>query len=93
MYRKLGTTNQDSELYHTRKNNFKTYNVILKRSIYIAKKQYYQSCFDKYKNDMKQTLSAINTILNRNNKKRNLPQHFLFKWTINKQHESLTRYT
>ena len=76
MYRKLRKTNSDSEHYHTRKTNFRTYNVILKRSIYIAKKQYYQSCFDKYKNDMKQTWSTINTILNRNNKKRKLPENF-----------------
>ena len=76
MYRKLRTTNSDSEHCHTRKTNFRTYNVILKRSIYIAKKQYYQSCFDKYKNDMKQTWSTINTILNRNDKKRKLPENF-----------------
>ena len=76
MYRRLKTTNSDSEHYHTRKTNFRTYNVILKRSIYIAKKQYYQSCFDKYKNDMKQTWSTINTIFNRNNKKSKLPENF-----------------
>ena len=29
MYRKLRTTNLDSKHYHTRKNNFRTYNVIL----------------------------------------------------------------
>ena len=77
MYRKLRTTNSDSEHYHTRKTNFRTYNVILKRSIYIAKKQYYQSCFDKYKNDMKQTWSTINTILNRNNKNANYRRIFI----------------
>ena len=76
MYRKIRTNNPDSEHYHTRKTNFRAYIVILKRSIYIAKKQYYQSCFDKYRNDMKQTWSTINTILNTNNTKRKLPEHF-----------------
>ena len=44
---------------------FRTFNIILKRSIYIAEKQYYQSWFDKYNNDRKETWSTKNTILNK----------------------------
>ena len=65
-YRKLRKTSPDSEDFQTRKTNLKTFNTILKRSIHTAKKQYYNSCFDKYKNNIKQTWSTIYNILNKN---------------------------
>ena len=73
MYRKLRKTSPDSEDFQTRTTNLKTFNTILKRSIHTAKKQYYNSCFDKYKNNIKQTWSTINNILNKNNKKHKFP--------------------
>ena len=76
MYRKLRKTSPDSEDFQTRTTNLKTFNIILKRSIHTAKKQYYNSCFDKYKNNIKQTWSTINNILNKNNKKHKLPDSF-----------------
>ena len=76
MYRKLRKTSPDSEDFQTRTINLKTLNIILKRSIHTAKKQYYNSCFDKYKNNNKQTWSTINDILNKNTKKQKLPDLF-----------------
>ena len=66
----------DSEDFQTRTTNLKTCITILKSSIHTAKKQYYNSCFDKYKNNIKQTWSTINNILNKNNKKHKLPDLF-----------------
>ena len=66
MYRKLRKTSPDSEDFQTRTTNLKTFNTILKRSIHTAKKQYYNSCFDKYKNNIKQTWSTINITIDSN---------------------------
>ena len=76
MYRKLRKTSPDSEDFQTRTTDLKTCNTILKRIIHTAKKQYYNSCFDKYKNNIKQTWSTIKNILNKNNKKNKLPDLF-----------------
>ena len=54
----------------------------MKRSIHTAKKQYYNSCFDKYKNNIKQTWSTINNILNKNNKKHKFPDLFNINGTL-----------
>ena len=82
MYRKLRKTSPDSEDFQTRTTNLKTFNTILKRSIHTAKKQYYNSCFDKYKNNIKQTWSTINNILNKNNKKHKFPDLFNINGTL-----------
>ena len=82
MYRKLRKTSPDSDDFQTRTTNLKTANTILKRSIHTAKKQYYNSCFDKYKNNIKQTWSTINNILNKNNKKHKLPDLFNINGTL-----------
>ena len=76
MYRQLRKTSPDSEDFQTRTTNLKTFNTILKRIIHPAKKQYYNFCFDEYKNNIKQTISTINNILNKNNKKPKLPALF-----------------
>ncbi len=45
--------------------NLETYNIILKRSIRLKKKLYYEACFKKYKNDMKKTWKTISEVLNK----------------------------
>ena len=42
---------------------------MLRRTIFIAKKQYYSQIFLEYKSDLKQTWATISTILNKNKKK------------------------
>ena len=75
-YKKLKRTPHDSVEYESLKINLQTYNKILKNSICTAKKMYYDTCFNKYKNDIKNTWSTINSILNRLKKKRSFPKAF-----------------
>ena len=82
MYRKLRKTSPDSEDFQKKTTNLKTFSTILKRSIHTAKKHYYNSFFDKYKNNNKQTWSTINNILNKNNKKHKLPYLFNINGTL-----------
>ena len=69
MYKNLCKSPLESNHYRILKTNFKTYNYILRRTIFIAKKQYYSQIFLKYKSDLKQTWATISTILNKNKKK------------------------
>ena len=76
LYKQLKATPIDTDEYHTLNTNLKIYNKILKNNIRLAKKSYYNYCFQKYKSDIKKTWSTINEILNRTTKKRNLPDFF-----------------
>jgi len=69
--------NPSSAQFMNQQTNFKTYNAILKKSIRLAKKQYYDNFFYNHKNDMKKTWGMINTILNRTKTKSHFPDHFL----------------
>ena len=68
MYKKLKGEKPNSHKYITIKTNLKTYNTILKRSIRLAKIDFYHSHFAKYKNDAPKTWSLINSIMNRTKK-------------------------
>ena len=48
--------------------NLKTYNKILKRSIYAAKQHFLESTFNKYKSDIRNTWKTINKLMSRNKK-------------------------
>ena len=76
LYKTLKTTPTDSNTYTVLKHNFNIYNAILKKSIRNAKKLYYESCFNRYKSDIKNTWSTINNILNRNKRVKSFPQFF-----------------
>ncbi len=43
----------ESPQYVTLRNNLDIYNNILKKSICLQKKLYYEACFQKYKHDLK----------------------------------------
>ena len=73
MYKKLKSEKPNSHKYITIKINLKTYNAILKRSIRLAKIQFYHSHFAKYKNDAQKTWSLINNIMNRPKKNAQQP--------------------
>jgi len=53
LYAKVKATALNNPLYNTLKVNLTTYNRILRQNIRLAKKTYYNSQFDKYKNDIK----------------------------------------
>ena len=77
LYIKLKSMDQSNPNFATHQTNFKTYNNILKKSIRLAKKQYYENVFNKHSGDMKKTWGMINTILNRTKMKSKFPEYFL----------------
>ena len=73
MYKKLKSEQPNSHKYITVKTNLKTFNKILKRSIRLAKIDFYHSHFAKYKNDAPKTWLLINSIMNRTMKNAKQP--------------------
>jgi hypothetical protein len=69
-------TDPTSEEYEIQKTNLKTYNNILKQSIRLAKKTYYEQIFSKVKNYIKATWKTINGILNKTKRKKTFPKIF-----------------
>ena len=76
LYKRLKCTPVTSPLHPTLKVNLSTYNTILKRSIRKAKKDYYESCFTRYENDIKKTWMTINELLSKTKKKKHFPEYF-----------------
>ena len=76
LYKKIKQEPYNSTLYAQSKINLTTYNRILRQSIRSAKKIYYEKCFNKYKNDMKNTWATISSILQRTKNKRSFPNYF-----------------
>lgn len=76
LYNKLRSTPVLSENYNKYKINLQTYNRILKQNIRLAKKLYYHDCFNKFKNDIKNTWSMIKQIINKNCKGDEFPKYF-----------------
>ncbi len=70
LYKKLKMTNPDSALYTALKTNLDVYNNILRKSIWLQKKLYYEACFEKYKHDIKKTWKIINEVLNKTREKK-----------------------
>ncbi len=56
--------------------NLNTYNKILKNSIRLAKKYYYENIFAIFKNDIRATWKTFNEILNRTKGKKSIPCFF-----------------
>ena len=79
LYRTILQTNPNSDIYDTLQTNYKTYKSIIRRSIMLAKRQYYHTASNIHSNNLKKTWKTINDVLNRNNKKHNLPISFKSK--------------
>ena len=65
LYKRLQLTDPNSANYDTININLKTYNGILKTSIRAAKQTYFELCFKRFKNDIKNTWKTINDILSK----------------------------
>ena len=65
LYKRLKLTDPNSANYDTININLKTYNGILKTSIRAAKQTYFELCFKRFKNDIKNTWKTINDILSK----------------------------
>ena len=62
LYKQLKLTNPNSPNYETISINLKTYNGILKTNIRAAKQIYFEPCFNRFKNDIRNTWKTINDI-------------------------------
>ena len=58
------------------KTNLRNYNNILKKSINLGKKTFYQSSFEKYRNNIKKTWSTIKGIIDKISQRKQLPDSF-----------------
>ena len=87
LYKRLMETKNNITLYQTLKTNLSNYNKLLRTLIRTAKKSYYESCFSKFRDDIKKTWNTIKTILNKSQKKKDFPSSFLVNGThiTNKQ--------
>ena len=73
LYKRLKLTDPNSANYDTINSNLKTYNGILKTSIRAAKQAYFELCFNRFKNDIKNTWKTINDILSKTKIKKKSP--------------------
>ena len=87
LYKEFKKTPTDSSNYEARKINLRTYNVIIKRSIFIAKKTYYHHIFQKYSSDIKNTWSIIKNLLHKKKKSNLSPNKIKMKNTLNENIE------
>ena len=77
LYAILKRTASSDVSYQEKKENLANYNRILKQNIRSAKKLHYHACFEKFKDDVKKTWSAINGILNRCKNKEEICEYFV----------------
>ena len=76
LYKQLKLTNPDTFEYSVLKINLKSYNAILKRSFRIAKQIHFETCFNKFQSDIKNTWKTINEILCKDKTKKAFPKYF-----------------
>ena len=76
LYKELKDLNFTDAQYLTKKNNLKEYNRILKKSIRLSKKTYYENSFSKFRSDIKKTWQVIKEVIGKNNKTNDYPEFF-----------------
>ena len=76
LYKTLMQTSKDSTDYPVLLSNFKVYKNIIRRSIMLAKRDYYRNAFNRYSTNMKKTWQTISQTLNRRKRDRDFPQEF-----------------
>ena len=77
LYKRLKSTDPNSELYDTLETNFRTCRSILQKDINAAKNAYYFEHFKKFSDNAKKTWNKINEILNKCKKKKDFPSYFM----------------
>ena len=77
IYRNLQSMSPDTENYNTLKQNLKSYNSILKKTIRQAKIDYYANQFNQSKSNIRHTWSVVKEILNKCKNKREFPNYFV----------------
>ena len=76
LYRRMRISPPDGEAHNIIAVNLHTYNKILRRTIRLAKRNYYHNLFKKYSNNIKQTWTEINIMLNKAKNKVKIPDYF-----------------
>ena len=76
LYRRMRISPPDGEAHNIIAANLHTYNKILRRTIRLAKRNYYHNLFKKYSNNIKQTWTEINIMLNKAKNKVKIPDYF-----------------
>ena len=79
MHRKRLKTASNASEYTVLDNNLRIYKTILRKSIRLAKANYYANSLEQHKSDMRRTWSTINDILNKNRQRKVLPSYILVK--------------
>ena len=74
---KLKLMHADSHAYNMTRANLMAYNAVLKKCIRAAKQMHYESCFNKFKHNIRKTWDTINNILSRSNKSKNFPSSYI----------------
>ena len=74
---KLKLMHADSHEYNMTRANLMAYNAVLKKCIRAAKQMHYESCFNKFKRNIRKTWDTINNILSRSNKSKNFPSSYI----------------
>ena len=69
MYRKLIKTDSNASEYSAPDNNLRIYKTILRKSVRLAKANFYANRLEQHKSDMRRTWPTINDILNKNREK------------------------
>jgi len=77
LYKKVKAVPLENIEYMRLKTALKTYNRILKNSIRVAKKIYFENLFKKFKSDIKNTWATINNIINKTKDKGDFTSKFL----------------
>ena len=77
IYRNLQSTSPDTDMYNSLKQNLKSYNSILKKTIRQAKIDYYANQFNQSKSNIRHTWSVVKEILNKCKNKREFPNYFV----------------
>lgn len=76
LHKKLNNTPEDDPHYEIRETHLKNFNTILRRSIKLAKKMYFDECFLKHQSDMRKTWKTINEIISKSKNSNSFPDEF-----------------
>ena len=77
LYRRWQSKHPDSILYSNLQKEFNIYSSHVNKLIRLAKADFYQKEFEKFKGDIRKTWRMINSILNRNRKVNNFPSYII----------------
>ena len=79
LYKKLRSTDHNSVHYDELETRLKAFCSTLQKTKRAAKIMYYQNLFDRYRNDIRKTWTAINQLTSKKSKRDEFPKYFIHK--------------